>query len=75
MLSTPTALSPTSSAATSTCNPAGQRRVQWRQPRRSAARVGRKAISTRYLLRVDTGFLVRKRWEWIGFLAKWAVRA
>ena len=25
------------------------------------------AISTRYLLRVDTGFLVRKCWEWTGF--------
>ena len=29
--------------------------------------MGRKAISTRYLLRVDTGFLVRKCWEWTGF--------
>ena len=39
--------------------PAGQRRA--------GASAGRKAISTRYLLRVDTGFLVRKCWEWTGF--------
>ena len=24
-------------------------------------------ILTRYPLRVDAGFLVRKRWEWMGF--------
>ena len=40
MLFTPTVLSPTSSAATSTCNPAGQRRTRARQRRRSAARAG-----------------------------------
>ena len=32
-------------------------------------------ISTRYPFRVDTGFLVRKRWEWTGFLARQAARA
>ena len=52
MLSTPTALSPTSLAATSTCNAAGQPHVRER---------GSQVISTRYPFRVDTGFLVRKR--------------
>ena len=47
-------------------NAAGQRRVRV---------AGCKAISTRYLLRVDTGFLVRKLWEWTGFLARWTVQA
>ena len=75
MLSTPTVLSPTSSAVTSTCNAAGQSHVRRQQYRRSIARGreherGSQVISTRYPFRVDTGFLVRKRWEWTGFLAR-----
>ena len=68
MLFTPTVLSPTSSAATSTCKIASQLRVRRQQYRRSIARGreherGSQVISTRYPFRVDTGFLVRKRWE------------
>ena len=86
MLFTPTVLSPTSSAATSICKIAGQPRIRRRQRRRSTARAttailqvkracerGSQVISTRYPFRMDTGFLMRKRWEWMGFLARWAV--
>ena len=48
-------------------NAAGQRRV------RAVRRL--QVISTWYPFRVDAGFLVRKRWEWTGFLARRAVRA
>ncbi len=50
------ALSPTSSVATSTCNPAGQRRIR-----------GSQGDFNPYLLRVDTGQLMRNAGRWTGF--------